>query len=1632
MPEPALPPQEIRQMLHRRIYHLILAIAIGATAGLPVQLEADDTEIYLGNVNVNTGVRPNVLFILDTSGSMSGMDGMSQDRLDRMKDALKTILDDANNINVGLMRFTDPGGPILFPVSYIDEDVSVVEAGGGSGADINVQIDSSSDDAEELVSGGSVDVLSPQLDLITATAAVGTTQVVRQVASQASNAEERLSDGDIITANQIDMNPSQANGVRFDSVNIPNGAMILDARIVFTARNSDSSSTALTFHGHLDADAPTFSTACNGCYDVSGRTRTSSFTTWNPTSWSTNNEYLTDDLSPIVQEIVNQPGWASGNAMGFIQTNGGAGQRRAYTFQGSSSRAAKLEITYATSITSDDQIIGLRFQGIGIPQGATVTSAVLEFWPAAIGSDVTNIRIYGEDSDDASSFAASVNNISSRTRTTTNVDWSNVPAWDDVNVVRQSPDVTGIVQEIVNRGGWCGDNAMAFVLELNGSGGGPRMAESFDNDPSRAPVLRVNYDETSVVPGACINQWVQRQVEVSDDDAEETISSGSVSIGGASFDMRASQVNGLRFQNLPIAQGTRILEAQLVFTARSASTGAATLRFHAEDADDSPGFSSSVDDVSARTTTTATATWTPADWDIVDEQHVSSDLTALVQEIVDRPGWSPGNSLTIVQSHDSGVERHAHTYNGNAAAAPMLRIKVNGALVTGGSGFKTVRTRLKEIIEDLDHMGHTPIVDTLYEAARYYRGDSVYWGLTRGFDRLFGNFNAPSTNDAVRRNTRVSNPASYSGGFVIRDAGCTDANLNAPECITEMIAGAAEYESPISDICQGNNIVLLTDGIANHNDSEALIKSYIPTATCMTSNSDEACARDLVNWMQTNDMSVPFSGDQTINTYTIGFNFSGDLLRDMANLGGGRFYEASTSNELANVFRAIITDILARTTSFATPSLSVNSFNRLFHRNDVYFSLFKPNARARWTGNTKKYQLCESASDGCVLGEILDANDAPAIGSDNRILDLAESFWSGVIDGNEVEVGGAGNEIPPNATRRVFTYTDVTTPPDDELLDQAVNEIRDANAAITKELLGDPLMSDADRTALIGWIRGQDVDDEDGDADLGENRYAFHDPLHSSPVAVTYGGTALAPVDKLFVGTNDGGLRMLNAANGIEEWIFYPQTVMPRQRTLRANPTGNHMYGIDGTPSIWMNDENTDGIVDPALDVDGDGTKEFVKVFVGMRRGGDNYYALDATQAEVTGPLTDPQRITDISPTLMWRIEGNSTQFPRLGQTWSRPKVTRLRFGTDVAGVSELKSVLVFAGGYDDIQDTAFTPSGLGNAIYVVDAETGARLFWISATDHGGAQGVVVPEMTYPIPSDVAMFDSDADGTTNRLYVGDTGGQVWRVDFAPDLSASAGLKAVVGKFATVSDGAEPADRRKFFYPPDIVQVTDQVFSSAGRYDMVTMVTGDRSHPLETTVQNRLYAMRDLHVAPLVDGDPLDPADDDGLADGYGVVQGKTVALAGDLFDVTTINDPSGADLTSLQAAKGFHVDLTGNGEKGLAPPIVLAGTVYFTTYLPDGVISSSSCSLAEGAGLLYAIDVLNGAAVFNWDGIGDINSLAITDRTYTLGGGIPSGAVPIFQSEGITLLVGGGGGATTIDPDLALPRARTYWTAVQP
>ena len=1668
-------------MKRSRSLNFLLAVVVGLMTGTPGTSLADDTEIYLGSDEVisQSGlIRPNVLFILDTSGSMSAeVENSGKDRLEHMQDAFNDVMDSINNVNVGLMRFTDPGGPILFPVAYIDEDVEVAEQVGQVGLDVNVRVAQSDDDAEEIVStgpaNGLVDLGSQSLDLVQVSAAATTLTPVPQVSSQAHNAEERLSNGYISTGNVINLNNNQVNALYFDNVSLPAGAVINDARIVFTSYGNYTGSPRFVLYGELTGQPNDFPNN-NCCWNVASRTKTTAFVPWSPPSWSynaTDATTTTPNIASLVTEIVNDSGWAPGDPMVFIQTfdQTSSGERGAFTHQGGgNSKAAKLLINYTTSATNENQLIGMRFQDVSVPRNATITNAFIEFYPTE-DNQASNMKvaISAENSGDTTPFRSTSSDLSSRSRVG-GVDWQLTPseAWVDADTPQQTPDIASLVQSVVNHADWCGNNSMSFFIEQNGTVG-PRLVESFDGDATRAPILRIEYDEDSVASNACINSVVQRAISTNNDDAEED-SSESVSLGGYTFNMKSSQTNALRFQDLPIAQGAQVIEAELLFTVKGEQLSSSTITFQGEAIDNAPALLGSSGNITDRTRTVAAVNWSPNEWELSDvgTRVNTADIAPVIQEIVNQPGWAPNNDLVIIQTA-SGAERKAYTHNDEPINSVVLRLKVQGA---AAAPTNTVRTRLKQIVDNFDHEGYTPIVDVLYEAARYLRGDEVHWGKTRGFANGSGHTscaspphrcNSSGSNEDVRRNTRVSHPASYVNGTVVRDAQCTESNLNSLNCITEEITGSPKYVSPITESCQDTHIILLTDGSANHNDSASFIRSLVNASSCEGTDSDEECALELVRDMAYKDQNPDVPGDQYVITHTIGFNTQGladatSFLQSIAAVHpDGTFSEATNAANLADIIRARLADALSRTTSFASPSLSVNAFNKLFHRSDVYFSLFKPRNPVRWEGNVKKYQLCSSTtedsdSDGqpdCdVLGSVLDASGAPAIDAAQLIKTSARSFWSSGADGNVINQGGAGNEIPVPANRVVYTYTG-TADPSNVNLSLSAHAVVDANddgildgiatepnaLERTQILLGLPVTANAGQSAeLIDWIRGMDVDDEDDDDNRTEARYAFNDPLHSSPVAITFGGDQDDPVDKIIVGTNDGGIRLINARNGIEEWIFYPQATLSNAAALRANGTGDHLYGIDATPQVWIYDDDDNGIIEPA---EGD----FVRVFIGQRRGGDNVYALDLTPADT---LVDPESTSGITPKLMWKVSGPdtdpTTDFTRLGQTWSAPRPVQIPWGTGVLGEAVRKSVVIMAGGYDASRDTLFGPGGLGNAIYIIDAYTGARIFTISGDDPGPGSRLVVPDMKFPIPSDIAMFDAFGEHTMNRMYVGDTGGQMWRVDIRPNLGPGTGIYVAVGKTATVSyDAADdittdvPAleDQRKFFYPPDVVQVSDPhgQFSSTGRYDLLVAVTGRRPNPLEKDVEDGVYAIRDFYPSKLELGS------DTVLSSGvYALVQGPTATLTGDLFDVSDIaidpdDETQATELDALQEGAGWFINFPETGEKGLAAPVVIAGKLFFTTYLPEGVVDFTSCALAEGAGRLYGVSVLSGAPVFNWDTADNGPKLTVSDRVYTLGAGIPSSAVPIFQEEGITLLIGGGGGATTVDPDVELPRGRTYW-----
>ncbi len=133
----------------------------------------------------------------------------------------------------------------------------------------------------------------------------------------------------------------------------------------------------------------------------------------------------------------------------------------------------------------------MRFNGVDIPQGATIVNAYIQFQADETNSEATSLTIEGEDIDNAPTFTASDGDISSRTRTTASALWSPV-SWTTVGEAgpdQRTSNVGPVIQEIVNRSGWSSGNSLVIII----TGTGTRVAEAYDGVPAGAPLLHVEY-----------------------------------------------------------------------------------------------------------------------------------------------------------------------------------------------------------------------------------------------------------------------------------------------------------------------------------------------------------------------------------------------------------------------------------------------------------------------------------------------------------------------------------------------------------------------------------------------------------------------------------------------------------------------------------------------------------------------------------------------------------------------------------------------------------------------------------------------------------------------------------------------------------------------------------------------------------------------------------------------------------------------------------------------------------------------------------------------------------------------------------------------------------------------------------
>ena len=155
-----------------------------------------------------------------------------------------------------------------------------------------------------------------------------------------------------------------------------------------------------------------------------------------------------------------------------------------------------LMIDTGSTPTQTNHAIGLRFNGISIPQGATIVNAYLQFEVDELNSEATQLIIQGQAADNALTFASTNSNIWSRARTAAAITWSPDP-WlivGQTGSAQRTPNLVAVIQEIVNRPGWVSSNSLVLII----TGTGQRVAKSYEATPigTAAPLLHVEYNTT--------------------------------------------------------------------------------------------------------------------------------------------------------------------------------------------------------------------------------------------------------------------------------------------------------------------------------------------------------------------------------------------------------------------------------------------------------------------------------------------------------------------------------------------------------------------------------------------------------------------------------------------------------------------------------------------------------------------------------------------------------------------------------------------------------------------------------------------------------------------------------------------------------------------------------------------------------------------------------------------------------------------------------------------------------------------------------------------------------------------------------------------------------------------------------
>ena len=625
--------------------------------------------------------------------------------------------------------------------------------------------------------------------------------------------------------------------------------------------------------------------------------------------------------------------------------------------------------------------------------------------------------------------------------------------------------------------------------------------------------------------------------------------------------------------------------------------------------------------------------------------------------------------------------------------------------------------------------------------------------------------------------------------------------------------------------------------------------------------------------------------------------------------GGGTYFSAKDPAQLATGLNSALAAINAD--AGAASAAATSTLNPVAGNNYAYLASY---TTGKWRGNLEARTInvvsgaVSDTASWCVESIAAGSCSAPssvvADGSNSSVIyncvtpssTLASCPSPGILDGTDCKVemtnactGTMPAKVATASDTRTIYKSDGATPPVLQSFTYAnLNAADFAGTGLSQwSVLTASQKTAAAGANLVNFLRGQ-TGYEDRTSNTATDRlYRFReatlgDALESQPSFISkpvfsyadpgyfdYKTAQASRAGTVYLGANDGMMHAFASTDGVERWAYVPTAVIPDMWRLadKNYATGHHNF-VNGSPII--SDICTANCACDAACVTGGGLAPVWKTILvaGLNAGGRSFYALD---------ITDPA-----TPTLLWEITSATTGFSNLGYSYGQPVITKKSDGSWVA---------LLTSGYNNT-----SPGDGVGYLYVVDAYAGTKLSEIST-----AAG----DTTTPSGFARIAAWNDFAGTNNTagyVYGGDLLGNLWRFDI------NAGTKIL---FSTLKDSLGNA--QPITTTPTLGQINSQrvVFVGTGKYLEVNDLTN--------TASQTIYGIRDDNTGIT-------------LANARTALVKQTLTESGDTRTASS-------NAVNFSTGRGWYVDL---GEIVAPATTTLGERVNIDMQLVNGVLVAAS------------------------------------------------------------------------------------------